>query len=212
MAELLPKKKSSRSRQPVRQPAPVPQPSAPALNKGIVKEDLINKIIKYQTNRRFGQIINKELGLKYTRTQLTKYSIDNLETILHRIRTYLNTRNMDQVFEHMTKVTAKGYEDLVSAFGYNIEGFSDLLLANPAFHDAFERWKIERKIPDIPPSFQLLYIIASTTYIAHINARPLQNTKEKKIEQPIPKNPKKVDPPVQTDRLKSKNKPGDIII
>ena len=212
---MLPKKKKSlRSKQPIPQPPPVShQVSAPIINKGIVKEDLINKIIKYQTNKRFGQIINKELGIKYTRTQLTKYSIDNLETILHRIRTHLNTRNMDQVFEHMTRVTAKGYEDLVSGFGYNIEGFSDLLLANPAFHDAFERWKIERKIPDIPPSFQLIYIIASTTYMAHIHARPQKNINEKKIQQQsVIKNPKKLDPPVQTDRIKSKNKPGDIII
>ena len=140
----------------------------------IEKEDLICKIIKYQTNMRFGPIISKELGFKYTRPQLSKQSIDSLETILHRIRTHLNTRNMDAVFSHMVKTTAKGYEDVVTGFGYNIEGFSELLLQNPAFHDAFERWKIEQKIPDVPPSMQLMYIIASTTYIAHMNNRHIQ--------------------------------------
>ena len=172
---MLPTKKSLRSS---KKTEPVPPPPAraatqpPVANKGIVKEDLVNTIIKYQTNARFGPIVTKELGIKYTRTQLSKYTIDNLETILHRIRTHLNTRNMDQVFEHMARVTANGYEDLLTNFGYNIEGFSDLLFANPAWHDAFERWKIERKIPDIPPSFQLVYIIASTTYIAHLHSSP----------------------------------------
>ena len=213
LAEVLPKK-SSKSNVSV-----VPSPKNVG-NKGIVKEDLICKIIKYQNNRRFGPIIKKELGFKYNRPQLTKYSIDHLETILHRIRTHLNTRNMDQVFEHMAKVTAKGYEDLVTGFGYNIEGFSDLLIGNPAFHDAFERWKIERKIPDIPPSFQLVYIIASTTYMAH-----LQNAKHKKVieppsmenndleivdDKPINNN-NKDDNNKNLEKLKSNFKPGDII-
>ena len=205
----------SKSKQVVRQqpPPPVdvtkPPPKPPVANKGIMKEDLISKILKYQQNKRFGTIINKELGFKYTRSQLTKFNIDNLETILHRIRTHLNTRNMDQVFEHMAKVTAKGYEDLVTGFGYNIEGFSDLLMQNPAFHDAFERWKIERKIPDVPPSFQLMYIIASTTYIAHMSNKQ-RAPPHKQTEPQI-----KIVEKQETDdepRLKSKFKPGEIII
>ena len=40
-------------------------------------------------------------------------------------------------------------------------------MSNPAFWDAFERWKIEQKIPDVPPSLQLMYLVASTTFIAH---------------------------------------------
>lgn len=214
MGELLPKKKSSRSSTKKAEPVPPPPARAatqpPVANQGIVKEDLINTIIKYQSNARFGHIVTKELGIKYTRNQLSKYTVDTLETILHRIRTHLNTRNMDQVFEHMAKVTANGYEDLITNFGYNIEGFSDLLFANPAWHDAFERWKIERKIPDIPPSFQLVYIIASTTYIAHLHA-PQTSVREIKEEpvkkEQIVKESEPVDP-----RFKSNNKPGDIII
>ena len=213
LAEVLPTKKSLRSKKKQDDiPPPIPKKSGrtpPIPNQGIVKEDLINTIIKYQTNARFGTIINKELGIKYSRAQLTKYTIDNLETILHRIRTHLNTRNMDKVFEHMIRVSAKGYEDIVSGFGYNIEGFSDLLLANPAFHDAFERWKIERKIPDVPPSFQLMYIIASTTYIAHLQAP--QSVLEKKVEPPKKKQIVKENQP-SDQRIKSNNKPGDIII
>lgn len=190
-------------------------PSKPSTieNKGIVKEDLITKILKYQHNKRFGPVINKELGFKYTRAQLSKQSIDSLETILHRIRTHLNTRNMDKVFEHMAKVTAKGYEDLVTGFGYNIEGFSDLLMDNPSFHDAFERWKIERKIPDVPPSFQLMYIIASTTYMAHVMNKSHTAVREKKIEPDTKKIIKEVTIIDKDDaRVKSNFKPGDIII
>ena len=184
-------------------------------NKGIVKEDLIAKILKYQRNKRFGPIVNKELGFKYSRAQLSKYTIDNLQTILHRIRTHLNTRNMDQVFEHMAKVTAKGYEDLVSGFGYNIEGFSELLLQNPSFHDAFERWKIEREIPDVPPSFQLMYIIASTTYIAHTSNSQIISTREIKQQPPKALSKKTLEKKQTSEkepRLKSNFKPGDIIV
>lgn len=131
------------------------------------KEKLILKILKYQSNKRFGERIKKDLSIKYTRTQLLKCSNENLESILFRIRNYLNTTNMDAVFEHMARYAAKGYEDLLSQF-YDIEGFSDMLMQNPAFWDAFERWKIEKEMPNIPPSMQMFYIIASTTYITHL--------------------------------------------
>ena len=192
---------------------PTPVKKTDVKNKEIEKEDLITKIIKYQNNKRFGTIINKELGFKYTRPQLSKQSIDGLETILHRIRTHLNTRNMDQVFEHMAKVTAKGYEDLVSGFGYNIEGFQEILFQNPAFHDAFERWKIERKIPDIPPSFQLMYIIASTTYIAHLQNKHVVANREIKQEPPKKLQTKPDNMIISDDEppLKSNYKPGDVL-
>ena len=215
LANYLPtKKKLSKSKPPPPPPVdvmkqPVSKPP-PVTNKGIVKEDLISKILKYQMNKRFGGIINKELGFKYTRSQLTKMSIDSLEIILHRIRTHLNTRNMDQVFEHMAKVTAKGYEDLVTGFGYNIEGFSDMLMQNPSFHDAFERWKIERKIPDVPPSFQLMYIIASTTYMAHMSNKSRKIEPQNKIE-PRKKIIEKQETLDDEQRLKSNFKPGAIV-
>ena len=173
----------------------------------IEKENMINKIIKYETNKRFGPIINKELGFKHSRAQLSKLKNDNLETILHRIRTYLNTRNMDQVFQHMAKVSAKGYEELVTGMGYNIEGFQEILFQNPSFHDAFERWKIENgtNIPNIPPSLQLMYIIASTTYIAHISNAHIDEINEKKpLASARPKGNRSVEAP--------KTKPKDIVI
>ena len=161
----------------------------PSLKEKLEKEELSRVIIKYETNERFGAIIKKELGFKHTETQLSKKSKDELEVMLQRIRTHLNTRNLDQMFNHMVKQTAKGYEELVTGFGYDIRGFEQLLMNNPAFWDAFERWKIEHKMPDVPPSLQLMYIVASTTYVAHaknlnvtIPSKPKLKTKRSDIE------------------------------
>lgn len=131
------------------------------------KEDQIMRILNYQNSPRFGSSIKKELKFNYTREQLVKKSLEQLDNLLYRIRNYLNTRGMAGIYEQMVRTTAIGYENIVSNF-YDIEGFSDMLLNNPAFWDAFERWKIERTLPDIPPSLQLMYIISSTTILAHI--------------------------------------------
>jgi hypothetical protein len=167
--------------------------------KNIDKFDKIRILVKYQNNNRFGELLKKELGIKYTEPQLNKKSVEDLELILHRIRTHLNTRNMDQVFDHMVRYTASGYEELVSGLGYDIDGFSELLLHNPAFWDAFERWKIEQKIPNIPPSMQLMYIVASTTYIAHLKSQHKNDYNNKNIDIP-------------PQKLKSKKKNKDLII
>ena len=125
------------------------------------------KILKYQSSRRFGAYITKELKISQSREQLVKLSIERLNNILHRIRLNLNNRNMDSIFENMALTCAKGYETTVTQFGYDIEGFTDLLTSNPGFWDAFERWKIEKEMPDIPPGIQIGYIVATTTLAAH---------------------------------------------
>ena len=144
------------------------------------------KILKYQESKRFGDRIKKGLGIKYTRAQLLKCSNENLGAILYRIRTFLNNSNLDAVFEHMARYTARSYEELVSNF-YDIEGFSDLLLSNPAFWDAFERWKIEKEMPEIPPSFQMLYMIISTTYLAHLQNKVKNQNNPAKFKSQEPK-------------------------
>lgn len=166
-------------------------PDIPVKSQDLVKkEDLIRVILKYEGNERFGGTLKKELGFKHTRNQLTKLDVDDLEVILHRIRTHLNTRNMDQVFNHMVKQSAKGYEDIVTGFGYDIRGFEEILLSNPAFWDAFERWKIEQKIPDVPPSLQLMYLVASTTFIAH-KRNTILDEKKSRDDTIIPRPPLK---------------------
>ena len=148
----------------------------------IDKETLISRVQKYQSSRRFGNIINKELKINYSREQLVRMSNDKIENILKRIRLHLNNRNMDTMFEHLATTCAIGYEKTISPI-YDITGFTDLLMANPSFHDALERWRIERQMPDIPPGMQIAYIVASTTLAAHslnkskyANIKPSKNT------------------------------------
>ena len=138
------------------------------------KEKIILKIQKYQSSKRFGSYITKELKINQSRDQLAKLSVERLNNILVRIRLNLNSRNLDNIFENLAITSAKGYETVVSHFGYNINGFTELLMANPGFWDAFERWKIEREMPDIPPGIQLAYIISSTS-IAAYNINQMNN-------------------------------------
>ena len=148
-------------------------------NKLNEKEDQIMKVLNYQNSARFGNQIRKELKFNFTREQLTKKTLEQIDNILYRIRNFLNNRGLAGIYEQMVRTTAVGYENLVSEF-YDINGFSELLLNNPAFWDAFEMWKVERTLPDIPPSFQLMYIVASTTMVAHIKNTQIQEQKQSK--------------------------------
>lgn len=147
-------------------------------NKLNIKEQKIMQVLNYQNSPRFGPDIRKQLKYSFTREQLVKRSIDQIDNLLFRIRSFLNNRGMNGIYEQMIRTGAVGYEKIVSEF-YDIEGFSDLLFANPSFWDAFERWKIERKLPDIPPGMQLMYIVTSTTLLAHM--RKMQ------LEAPVPR-------------------------
>ena len=186
----------------------VEQPTKKRENK-VDKEKKILKILKYQNSQRFGSRIKKDLGIKYTRVQLLKCSVENLDSILFRIRNYLNTSNMDHVFEHLARYAAKGYEDVVSQF-VDIDGFSDLLLQNPAFWDAYSIWQIEREMPELPPSIQMLYIVSSTTYIAYLQNKVKNVNKQHIIEQ----NKNKENKNKENKNKENKNKKmriGDVI-
>ena len=160
-------------------PAKTSRNSKPSKSKLNEKEDQIMKVLNYQNSSRFGNQIRKELKFNFTREQLTKKTLEQIDNILYRIRNFLNNRGLAGIYEQMVRTTAVGYENLVSEF-YDINGFSELLLNNPAFWDAFEMWKVERTLPDIPPSFQLMYIVASTTMIAHVKNTQIQEQKENK--------------------------------
>ena len=152
------------------------------------KENLIMRVIKYQTSKRFGPTLKKDLKINFTRDTLARKTPDQIELILHRIRTFLNSRNLDAVFEHMATTCAIGYEKTVSPF-YNIDGFSHILLQNPDFWDCLERWKIERELPNIPPHLQMLYIVASTTITAHeFNKMNLPKPQPQPQPKPQPQN------------------------
>ena len=148
-------------------------------NKLNIKEEKLLQVLSYQNSSRFGNDVRKNLKFNYTREQLVKKSIDQIDNILYRIRNYLNNRGMNGIYEQMIRTSAMGYEKVVSEF-YDIEGFSDMLFANPSFWDAFERWKIERKMPDIPPGMQLMYIVSTTTLLAHMKTKQLSEPPKSK--------------------------------
>ena len=163
-------------------------------NVDIEKEELIVKIINYQNSARFGAYVKKEMKINASREQLAKKSISQLEAIMYRIHTALNTRHLEGVYEHFVRTCAAGYENVVTSFGYDITGFQSLLLNNPAFWDSFEMWKLERTLPNIPPSLQLMYIVSSTTIVAHLHSQSrireprqdkqkTQQSVEKKVKQ-----------------------------
>lgn len=162
-------------------------------NKLNIKEEKIMQVLNYQNSARFGNDVRKTLKFNYTRDQLVKKTIDQIDNILFRIRNYLNNRGMNGIYEQMVRTTATGYENLITNFGYDITGFGDMLFANPAFWDSFERWKIEKTLPDVPPSFQLMYIISATTMLAHM--------KNKQLSEPVRKKPEKKDDKNEDDKV-----------
>ena len=168
MLNHLPMKKQTRKQtQKQTQRAQIAQTTPQAPNDTAkTKENLILRVLKYQSSKRFGPTLKKDMKINYTRETLNRKTLEQLELILHRIRNFLNSRNLDSVFEHMATTSAIGYEKTVTPF-YNIDGFSQILLQNPDFWDCLERWKIERDLPDIPPHLLMLYIVASTTITAH---------------------------------------------
>ena len=136
------------------------------------------KILRYQSSRRFGPYIKKELKLNYTREQLIKMSVDRLEAVLHRIRVNLSNRNVDSMIDSMLKTCSVGYETTMSQF-YDISGFTQLLWSNPGWHDAIETYKCEKMMPQVPPGLQIAYIVATTTLAAHsLNESELVSPKE----------------------------------
>lgn len=194
LEENTKKKKAKPKKKAVANQATTPLPKVPPPTQTAAttdKEGLILKIQKYQSSRRFGTYITKDLKISQSREQLVKLSIERLENILHRIRLNLNSRNLDAIFENMALTCANGYETTMTHLGFNISGFSDLLTANPGFWDAYERWRIEKAdLPDIPPGIQLAYIVSATTIAAYnINQAsapqpsqpPTENEKKDKI-------------------------------
>lgn len=164
-------------------------------NKLNIKEQKIMQVLNYQNSSRFGNDVRKTLKFNYTRDQLVKKSIDQIDNILFRIRNYLNNRGMNGIYEQMVRTSAVGYENLVTNFGYDITGFGEMLFANPAFWDSFERWKIEKTLPDVPPSLQLMYIVSSTTLLAHMKNKQLTSPPQPDRSKPKDKesNPDKIE-------------------
>ena len=130
------------------------------------REIQVMKIIKYQESERFGEYLKETLGLNYTADELRKRNSKQLNDILIKIRLRLDNRNVDQLFSQMVEMSAVMFEKGVNPV-FECSGFAKNLLNNPSFHDAIERYKIELKLPNVPPLVQISYIVTATLITTH---------------------------------------------
>ena len=150
-----------------------------------VKIVLILKIQNYQKSSRFGDYVRNVVGIKHTSAQLHNLSIQQLESILVNIRTYLDQRSLDQMFDQMAQSGIVAIEKMIDPV-YECKGFSHNLLNNESFLDTYERMKLESKLPSVPTPVNLAFIMMSTLMVTHeINkvkknsgADPYQQSKE----------------------------------
>ncbi len=138
------------------------------------KQRIIMVLARYINNRRFGEFIQKKLKIKFTEPQLQKKKLTTLKGLLSKIKTHLTNKGSDQMFDLLVKNGLITYEKMLNSY-IDISGFSDNLLNNSDFLDSLEMVKIENINLTIPPMYQLLFTIISTTYISYqinrINAK-----------------------------------------
>ena len=108
------------------------------------------------------------LKINFTETALQKKKVKFLEDTLDRIRINLDNRNLDNFYNALLVNATMSFETLMEHF-WTIQGFSDSLMNNPHFLDSVERFKIENigKMPSLPPSIQLIFIMSQTAFICH---------------------------------------------
>ena len=161
------------------------------------KLEKIHTIQKYQTSPRFGNYVKKTLKINHTESKLEKMTDKKLDDILNKIRLYLDNRNMDVIYNNMAKSLSKAAEMTITPF-YDIDGFSNNLLSNEDFWNSYERFKIEQKMPTIPPSVQLLYVVSATMLMTHQQNKSLHKPPTK-IEQVKEMEPPEVEPDIEMD-------------
>ena len=148
------------------------------------KQKYVYQILKYQDSPRFGNYVKKNLKINFSETALQKKKVKTLEELLNRIRINLDNRNLDNFYNAMLMNATLSFEKLMDNF-YTIEGFSESLMTNPHFLDSVERYKIENigKMPSIPPSLQIVFIMSQTAMICHEVAK---HKKRASTEDPEP--------------------------
>lgn len=130
------------------------------------RQKIIWKIKKYLASKRFGTYLQKELGIKYSQTQLSKFQISTLQNILSRIRIAVDTKNSDNIYDKMMFSASLAFEKGISPV-YDIDGFAVKLFENDEFLNAAEKVKIESELPNIPPSVQMMFIATQTAIVVH---------------------------------------------
>ena len=146
------------------------------------KQTIIYRIMKYQDNKRFKEIV-KGLGIKYNYDQLCKKSIENLKDILERIRINIDNRNLDDFYNLILKNTSLTFESVVSNF-YDIDGFQEMLMNDEQFLDTWEKFKIENELPNVPPSIQMLMIVSRCMITCNLQNKYLKENPQTTMAPP----------------------------
>lgn len=124
---------------------------------GREKRELISKLTQYKSL--FPAELKKFKVKKNANVQELKEYLNEMEIIV-------NTSSVEQFITDSILHCIKLIEGGSSYTKYNIQGCSDMLNANPQFHQLSKMLYIKYKIfTAIPPEFQLLMLVSTTAYI-----------------------------------------------
>ena len=131
------------------------------------KQKLILIICRYMDSKRFEHVIKDKLKMKFTEAQLQKKKINALRDIHSRIKTNLNNKSNDMIFDLMVKNGCMMYESIINSM-YECKGVGKQLQTNDEFLDLVEMFRCEYSVvPNIDPSIRLALCVAGCTYITH---------------------------------------------
>ena len=130
------------------------------------REKLIYIIQKYQSSQIFGEYVQQELKINYSSESLHKKTVEQLESILAKIRLHLDNRNLDKIYDGVLFSSTM----LIETFSrpmVNVDGFNKMLQENEQFLNCWERFKCESVMPTIPSHVQLMFILGQTYFMAY---------------------------------------------
>lgn len=118
------------------------EPNKDKKNTDEEKQKNILCLYRYQNSDRFGKYI-KQQGFKFT--NLEKKSLDELESLVNRVRYTVNNKSNGVTLDMMKNaclMVEKGVS-IRSKGKLPLDGFSDALFSNEGFLDDLERFKLE---------------------------------------------------------------------
>lgn len=130
------------------------------------KQNMIHIIQKYQSSEVFGKFVRTELKISYTEEALQKKTVEQLHTILTKIRVNLDNKNLSKMYDSVLFSSTMMLET-ISRPVVNVDGFNQLLKENEQFKNCWERFKCESVMPTIPAHLQMIFILGQTYFTAY---------------------------------------------
>ena len=141
------------------------------------KQNMIHIIQKYQSSEIFGKFVRNELKISYTEEALQKKTVEQLHTILTKIRVSLDNKNLNKMYDSVLFSSTMMLET-VSRPMVNVDGFNQLLKENEQFISCWERFKCESVMPTIPAHLQMIFILGQTYFTAYAMNKMKEPSKE----------------------------------